>query len=57
MGLINLKKERQEIAAWLTSIGCHETDQHLILDRLKTDPAAHVRYLNNARRSRAETKH
>lgn len=57
MGVINLKAEQREISEWLTSIGCHETDQHLILDRLKVDQEAHLRYLNNARKARAKAKH
>ena len=57
MAVINLKAEQREISEWLTSIGCHETDQHLILDRLKVDQEAHLRYLDNARKARAKAKH
>ena len=57
MAVINFQAERREISEWLTSIGCHESDQHFIMDRLKTDPTAHLRYLNNARKARAKAKH
>lgn len=51
MAVINLKAEQREISEWLTSIGCHEADHHYILDRLKTNPGAHLRYLRTARKA------
>ena len=56
MGVINLKAEQREISHWLTSIGADEADHHFILDKLKTDPDAHLRYLQTARDARAKTK-
>jgi len=56
MTVINYQAERREISQWLTSIGCHEIDHHYILDRLKTCPDAHLRYLQTARNARAKTK-
>lgn len=57
MGVINYQAEQREIEQWLTSIGCHQADQHLILDKLKTNPEAHLRYLQTARNAHARTKH
>lgn len=49
MSIINYQAEQREIANYLTNIGIAETDHRYILDRLKTDPAAHLRYLETAR--------
>ena len=50
MKVINIQNELQEIGAWLSKYGCHESDHHYILNKCKTDQGAHVRYLANARR-------
>lgn len=55
--VINYRAEQREISEWLTSIGCHQADQHLIMDKLKADQEAHLRYLENARNARAIPKH
>ena len=49
MSTINIAAEQREIGEYLTSIGIHQTDHHFILDRLKTDQEAHLRYLESAR--------
>lgn len=54
MAIINYAAEQREIATYLTSIGIHETDHRYIIDRLKTDPAAHLRYLQTARNAKAK---
>ena len=50
MSVINLQSELNEIGAWLIKHGCHEVDHHYILDKCKTNPDIHLRYLRNARR-------
>ena len=52
MAMINFAAEQREIGEYLTSIGIHETDHHFILDRLKTDQEAHLRYLQTARNAK-----
>lgn len=58
MSVINFRSEELEIAEYLTSIGCPDADHHFILDRLRIEPEAHLRYLNNAREAaRSKMKH
>ena len=55
MAVINYQAELNEIAAYLAAVGISENDHYLILDKLKNDQAAHLRYLQTARA--AKTKH
>ena len=57
MAVINFQAETDEIKQWLTANGVHTVDHHYILDKLKTDQAAHLRHLQMARNARAKTKH
>jgi len=50
MAIIDIKKEQNEISLMLSKFGCEKADHHFILDRLKTNQEAHLRYLNNARK-------
>ena len=49
MSTINIAAEQREISEYLSSVGIPKNDHFLILDKLKTDPAAHLRYLETAR--------
>lgn len=51
MATINYQAELNEIAAYLSVIGIAKVDHHYILDRLKTDSAAHLNYLQSARQA------
>ncbi|MBL8500477.1 MAG: hypothetical protein JNL77_07855 [Nitrosomonas sp.] len=57
MGVINFKAETNEIKQWLTASGIHPVDHHYILEKLRTNPDAHLQYLKNARNARAIPKH
>lgn len=54
MAMINLKSELSEISEYLSSVGVPEGDHYLILDKLKVDQEAHLRYLKSARAAKAK---
>ena len=57
MAVIKFQAETDEIKQWLTANGVHPVDHHYILDKLKTDQAAHLRHLQMARKARAKPEH
>ncbi len=54
MAVINLKAEQDEIKANLSRMGIDSSDHYLIIDRLKLNEEAHLRYLDNARKGKKE---
>ena len=54
MAVINLKAEQDEIKAMLSKMGINNSDHYLIIDRLKLDEEAHLRYLDKARKGKKE---
>lgn len=49
MAVINIRAESREISAYLTKIGIDKYDHEILLRKLRIDPEAYERYLNNAR--------
>jgi len=54
MAVINLKAEQDEIKAMLGKMGVNDADYYLILDKLRTNEEAHLRYLKNARKGKKD---
>jgi len=50
MTAINFTADRDEIKKMLSTLGCDEADQDLLLDKLYCDDKAYQRYFNNARK-------
>lgn len=47
--VIDYESELREIAGYLSVCGVPPCDHHIIINSLRKDPAAHVRYLTHAR--------